>query len=182
MIERRDENDIRPAPDAEEAGNAAGEEEIRALFARTRPHAASLDTDRLLSLARVQALPLHRRAPWLRAVAVLLAVVGAAGAGGAVSKEATRREVEGLRAQLEHAVNISRRELTSEFARLLDATSDGLLAAQERSVKDLALLLRDDYRTRLALLTGRVEELAVATVMAHPISQQRPARTETWKE
>jgi hypothetical protein len=182
MLEPRDKDDIRPAPDAGEAGNTAGEEEIRALFARTRPDAPTLNADRLLSLSRVQALRLQRRAPWLRAVAVLLAVVGAAGAGGAVSREATRREVEGLRAQLEHAVNLSHRELTSEFARLLDATSDGLLAAQERSVKDLALLLRDDYRRRLAVLTGRVEELAVATVMAHPISQQRSPRTETWKE
>ena len=144
------------------------EARTRALFRQSVPRGEPMDLEALFRRA-VGGGP--RRSSWRfsrkgLAAAALLLLSGAA-VGWLAARQEAREEMLRLESSLSAQFHTLRSEVVNELSDALSRYSEDLLDAQQDGIKKVAILLRNDYRPRLARLQSRLEGLALA--MEHPV-------------
>lgn len=160
-----------PFETASETPETPEEARLRSLFRRTAPRGPAMDLEAFLAEGGRRG---PRRPVWKRLVAAALLVISGVAIGSFAVREEARREMEHLESSLRSELDTLRGELVSEVAGALARYSDDLLDAQQDGIKKLAILLRNDYRPRLARLRSQVEGLVLA--MEHPVRRGPGAR------
>ncbi len=148
------------------------EARTRALFRQSVPRGEPMDLE-ALSLRAAGGGP--RRSSWRFSrkglVAAALLLLSGAAVGWLAAREEVRAEAREEMLRLESSMSARfhtlRFEVVNELSGALSRYSEDLLDAQQDGMKKVAILLRNDYRPRLARLRSRVEGLALA--MERPV-------------
>ncbi len=144
------------------------EARTRALFRQSVPRGEPMDLEALFLRAAGGG---PRRSSWRRLVAAALLLLSGAAVGWLAAREEVRAEAREEMLRLESSMSARfhtlRFEVVNELSGALSRYSEDLLDAQQDGMKKVAILLRNDYRPRLARLRSRVEGLALA--MEHPV-------------
>ena len=154
MEDRPDETKLPPG----ESGDSE-DRDLSQLFRRTAPEIPRLDPAGLLQ--NVGAIPREWRASSGRrlivaAAAILLLLTGGFG-GWWIARSAARAEA----AEFEDALARTRKLIHLDLAEALRLTQNALLDEQQMARKRLAILLRDDYRARIAALETEIKGVAL---------------------
>ena len=134
--------------------------DLHALFQRTEPADRPVHVRSLLSAVAARRRP-GPTGGWrwsvaaVAAVAVLLASTSAGWWAG-------RRTAAAELAQVKADMAGERAELGHDITQLIQRTCDALTDAQQDHLKRVAVLLRDDYQTRIAIVNGQMDRLAMA--------------------
>lgn len=149
---------------AGETPDSPEEARTRALFRQSAPRGEPVDLEALF-LSAAGGGP--RRSSWRRLVAAALLLLSGAAVGWLAAREEAREEMVRLESSMSARFHTLRSEVVNELSDVLSRYSENLLEAQQDGIKKVAILLRNDYRPRLARLRSRVEGLALA--MEHPV-------------
>ncbi len=149
---------------AGETPESPEEARTRALFRQSAPRGEPVDLEALFLSAAGGGL---RRSSWRRLVAAALLLLSGAAVGWLAAREEAREEMLRLESSMSARFHTLRFEVVNELSGALSRYSEDLLDAQQDGMKKVAILLRNDYRPRLARLRSRVEGLALA--MEHPV-------------
>lgn len=135
---------------------------LRALFRRSTPHGNPVDLERLLTTAAQRKRGWHGAFGRRRMAAAALLLFCGAGCGWFLAWQEMKQEVALMHGSMGAQLRELRMEVVGELSRALDEYGKNLLEAQEDGMKKVALLLRNDYRPRLARLRSKVQGLAFA--------------------
>ena len=149
---------------AGETPESPEEARTRALFRQSAPRGEPVDLGALF-LSTAGGGP--RRSSLGRLVAAALLLLSGAAVGWLAAREEAREEMVRLESSMSARFHTLRSEVVNELSGALSRYSEDLLEAQQDGMKKVAILLRNDYRPRLARLRNRVEGLALA--MEHPV-------------
>ena len=149
---------------AGETPESPEEARTRALFRQSAPRGEPVDLEALFLSAAGGG---SRRSSWRRLVAAALLLLSGAAVGWFAAREEAREEMVRLESSMSAKFHTLRSEVVNELSGALSRYSEDLLEAQQDGIKKVAILLRNDYRPRLARLRSRVEGLALA--MEHPV-------------
>ncbi len=158
---------------ADETPESPEEVRMRTLLQQSVPRGEPMDLEALF-LSAAGGGP--RRSSWRFSrkglVAAALLLLSGAAVGWLAAREEARGEMVRLESSMSARFRTLRSEVVNELSGALSRYSEDLLEAQQDGMKKVAILLRNDYRPRLARLRSRVEGLALA--MEHPV--RLPAR------
>ena len=134
--------------------------DLHALFQRTAPPDRPVHVEVLLSaMAARQRLGSTGPGHWsLAAVAAIALLLASTTAGWWAGRRTAAAEL----AQVKADMATERAELGRDIAELIQATHTALSEAQQDHLKRVAVLLRNDYQTRIALLNNQFDQLALA--------------------
>ncbi len=152
---------------AGETPESLEEARTRALFRQSVPRGEPMDLEALfLRAAGGGPRRSSRRFSRKGLVAAALLLLSGAAVGWLAAREEAREEMVRLESSMSARFHTLRSEVVNELSGALSRYSEDLLEAQQDGMKKVAILLRNDYRPRLARLRSRVEGLALA--MEHP--------------
>ena len=135
----------------------ADDGDLRALFERTAPADSPVDLNLLMAaVARQRSTRPPSRLGWAMAAAAAMMV--SVGGGWWAGRQSATSQV----ARMETALADSRLQITQDIAQLIEATQMVMAETREDEIKRVALLLRDDYRLRIAALGEELELLTMA--------------------
>jgi len=131
--------------------------DLHDLFRQTSPKAPPLNTDALLAAAAIRRPVWGSKRYWALtgAAALVLITLGMAG-GWWAGHSAVVVET----AQIETTLNNIRAQIVQDLNQTIYASHKTVEEAHQDDIKRLALLLRNDYRTRLAKMKTNIETLA----------------------
>jgi hypothetical protein len=142
--------------------------DLRELFRRTAPDVTPLDVAALLARANLlsAASQPRRYRGLMAAAAVLLLIFGITGGWWA-----GRRAAADEAARIEASLASTRSQITRDLADALRTLQVSNQEAQRDELKRVAVLLRDDYRSRIAELEHWVGTLAMLVDKSDPASK-----------
>ena len=146
------------------SSSVESEADLRALFRAAAPATPPMDVDALLARAVLgQRQHTAGRARWalIGLAAGLLVLVGAG-----IGWQGARRVASGDEARANAALAAMQERIVTDVTRALRDTEQVMADAHEDGMKRVALLLRDDYRRRIAELEVEVQRLALAVNVA----------------
>ena len=148
---------------AGETPESPEEARTRALFRQSAPRGEPVDLGALF-LSTAGGGPRRSSFRFSRKglVAAALLLLSGAAVGWLAAREEARVEMVRLESSMSAKFHTLRSEVVGELSGALSRYSEDLLDAQQDGIKKVAILLRNDYRPRLARLRSRVEGLALA--------------------
>ena len=140
-------------PDTREAAR------IRGLFQRSTPRGDPTDLERLLMIAATRGAKGTLR--WKPLAVAALLLFSGAGLGWLLAQQEMKQEIARMQGGMAVQLRQLRLDVVNELSQALQQCGQDLLRAQEDGMKQVAILLRNDYRQQLARLQTEVRELAI---------------------